>query len=113
MGHSVALGPLGNSRKNALVPSAPLPRPTHRENLLAGPPEENGTGLGVFALSDKREVLISDFLDFQQACACPNIIFSQFLRSADYPGPTGSIDWGEWGWGEGEPRDFRYFYPSP
>lgn len=49
--------------------------------------EENGTGLGVFTLSDKCKVLVSNFLDFQQICFCSNIIFSQFFWSADYPGP--------------------------
>lgn len=65
---------------------------THRENLFAGPAEENGTGLGVFAVGDECKVLISNFLNFQHACSRPNIFFSQLFRAADYPGPTGSID---------------------
>lgn len=52
------------------------------------PQEENGKRLGVFTLSDESKILISNFLDFQQACSCRNIIFSQFLLSD--PGPTGS-----------------------
>ena len=47
---------------------------------------------GVFTRSDKCKVFISNFLDFQQAHFCPNIIFSQFLWLADYPGPTGSTN---------------------
>ena len=72
--------------------SVTLLRLTHRENLFAGPSEENCAGLGVFAFSDECKVLISNFLDFQQACSCSNIFFSQFLWPADYPGPTGSSD---------------------
>lgn len=67
-------------------------RPAHREDLLAGAPEQNSAGLGVSALRDECEVLIPDFLDFQQACSRPDVVLSQLLWAADYPGPTGSSE---------------------
>lgn len=105
MDNRVILSPPGNSRN-----SGTLSRLTHRENLFAGAPEKNGAGFGVLTLGDKCEVLIANFLDFQQARSCPNIVFSQLLWSADYPGPTGSIDQMR---EEEEPGDFRYFDSSP
>lgn len=49
---------------------------SHRQDLFAGSSQQDSASFGVFALSDKGEILITDFLNLKQACPCSHIFLT-------------------------------------
>lgn len=58
----------------------------HRQDLLACPPQQDGAGFGVFALSDEGEVLISDLLHLKQPSSNAHVLLTQLVRPTHNPG---------------------------
>lgn len=63
---------------------------SHRQDLLAGSSQQDCTGFGVFALGDKGEILIADFLHLKQTCSCSHIFLTQLICPAGNACSTGS-----------------------
>lgn len=61
---------------------------THSQNLLAGTPQQDGTGFGVLALSDEGEVLIADLLHLEQPRTRPDILLFKLVCPTGDPRPT-------------------------
>lgn len=83
---------------------------TDRQDLLAGPAQDDGARLGLLAVGDEGEVLISDLLHLEQPGAGAHVLLPQLIGAADDARPAGPAHrWGRMGvdGGGGERRRLR------
>lgn len=61
---------------------------SYSQDLLAGPPQQDGAGFGVFTLGDKREILVPDLLNLKQSGSRTHVFLTQLISPADNTSPT-------------------------
>jgi len=55
---------------------------THSQDLLAGAPQQDGAGLGVFTFCDEGEILVTDLLHLKETGSRPHVFLTQLICSA-------------------------------
>lgn len=61
---------------------------SYSQDLLAGPPQQDGAGFRIFTLGDKGEILVPNLLDLKQPGPRSHVFLTQLVGPADDTSPT-------------------------